>query len=561
MGLSKIALTFLILLPIYAFAGEMQEINPNYILYLTQTGDTAKALEIYKQYYHFTGHHDDELIEKIGLIILDQGCRSRDPEIQLLTLFGAGISANEKAQYILEDAIQSDHPQLQLVALNFLAKHQNDLCDEALSKAMRSNQLLVRLEAAYHLAAKKHASAVGQAESLMSKLNEHAAIVFPKLFAMIGDDHSIKILKRLMMHPNVDVRVETILHSAKYHRDDLLPQIRRLVTHHDIAQQEACIAALGILRDESSLDKLEKLSHSNKWNVKLAALKALYAMGRKESRSQIESMACEGNAFAITSLGAMPGSEEILAKIIASRDMQMRINAAIALLELHDARCLSPLCEVLLDHTADQVLLETSSIGRSLHAWKIVPSASQNLKDDSIAFEVSLSVREEILVQALELPEKDFIKLAAVLLESKQNDLIPALMILLENLQTPSSIDLLKKHQQRPGAPLVRNYCNLALYRLRQEGPYAQNLIEWAKQQQDTDLIRFRPIVPWEVQERESEKFQLTPDETSRLLVTTIESLVIQQDDQAIDVLISLIQNGNQKNKYALIGLLMRASE
>ena len=53
--------------------------------------------------------------------------------------------------------------------------------------------------------------------------------------------------------------------------------------------------------------------------------------------------------------------------------------------------------------------------------------------------------------------------------------------------------------------------------------------------------------------------FELTPQETSRLLVDAFEAFVSAQDDKGVDMLISVIQSGNTKNKYALIGLLMRA--
>jgi len=157
------------------------------------------------------------------------------------------------------------------------------------------------------------------------------------------------------------------------------------------------------------------------------------------------------------------------------------------------------------------------------------------------------------------IPEEVFLKIADVIFETQQNELIPALIAIMENHPTPKTIELLKKHQQKAGAPLVRNYCNLSLYRLKQEGPYGDNLIAWVSQQQNVDLIRFRPLLS--VQERETNSFQyeLTPQETSRLLVEAFETFASTQDDKAIDLLISVIQQGNAKNKYALIGLLMRA--
>ena len=531
------------------------------ILYLMQVGETAKALQAYQEYCQLNGRHDFELLQQISLTLLDQGHRSQDVETQLLTLFGAGISSNERALYILEEGLYSENPQLQLISLNFISQYQNDLADEALNRLMGANNLLIRLEAAFQLAAKKYPNAVGQVESLMAKVDAELIPLFPQLYAMIGDVPSIKIMRRLLTNRNKTVRLETILNAAEFQRDDLLPSIRRLATHHNTAEQEACATALGTMKDEASVGRLKQLSQSRTLTVRLAALQALYQLGRKETRFQIEKIAQGKDLFAISILGEMPGSESVLASLANDQDMHVRVNAALALLERHDPRCLKIVCDLLIDDDRDLLLLKSTSIGGSLKAWRVIPSASQHFKDNPVAFEISLSLREEVLTKALDLPEKDFLNLAHTLFEVQQNDLIPLLTELLENLQTPAAITLLKRHQQKVGAPLVRNYCNLALYRLKQPGPYASYLTEWVTKQQNVDLIRFRPFIPWDLRESNVGNFQLTPQETSRLLLEAFESFVKTQDDKGVDLLISLIQNGNPKNKYALVGLLMRAAE
>jgi HEAT repeat protein len=533
----------------------------SHILFLIQSGDTANALQTYQQYCRERGNHDCDLIQQMGLTLLDQGFRTRDPQIQLLTLFGAGVSANERVLYILEDGLSSPYPQLQLIALNFLAHFQNDRADETLNRAMASDNLLIRLEAAFHLASKKYATAVGQTEALMVKVSQDLIPLFPQLYATIGDSHAMKIMRKLLVHPDEKVRVETIFNVAKHGRDDLLPQIRRLATHHNIAQQEACAWALGILGDGSSISKLEILARSSTTMVKLAALRALYQLGKKEAQDEIEKIAKGKDLYAIAALGEMEGSKEVLVNLLQDDNIQVKINASMALLERGDPRCLIPLCDVLIQDARDLALLKTTSIGKSLSAWKVIPSAQENFEENTLAFEVSLGLRESILAKTIELPERDFLRLAHTLLEAQQNDLVPLTVELLENLQTPAAIELLKKHQQKVGAPLVRNYCNLALYRLKQPGPYADILGEWVTKQQNVDLIRFRPCVPWDLRDNLESTFLLTPQETSRLLVEAFEAFVETQDDKGIDLLISVIQNGNPKNKYALVGLLMRATQ
>lgn len=532
----------------------------NQVLYLMQAGHVDKAVDAYQQYRTRIGRHDFTLVQQMGLTLLDQGYRSSSPETQLLTLFGAGVSANEKALYILENSLSNPIPQLQLIGMSFLARYQNEEAEDALRRAMGSPHLLIRLEAAFHLAEKKSPKATAQIESLMHKAPEEIIQVFPKLFAMIGNAPAIKSLRKLMVHPDQHVRVAAILSAAEYQRDDLLPQIRTLATQHGLSQQEACAIALGELQDESSVPRLQSLAQSTSAHVKLAALQALYHLGRKEVRTDVEKLAQNDDLFAIGMLGEMPGSEPVLRELIRSSSLTIRTNAALALLERQDPRCLTPLCEVLLKDSRDLTFVKATSPGKGLSAWKVVPSARQNFEDNPVAFELALHMREAALRKALELPEKDFLQLASLIFNVQQNDLVPLLVELLGNLETPDSEALLKKYQQKAGAPLIRNYCNLALYKMKAAGPYADNLRQWITKQQDEDLIRFRTFVPWEMRDKDG-SYELEPQETSRLLVDSFEAFAVTQDDKGVDILLEAIRNGNPNNKYALAGLLIHFTQ
>lgn len=546
--------------PLYLLSvNEPSNTSTNHILFLMHTGNTSQALQAYNQYRTETGFHDFELIERIGLILLDQGFRTKDSEIQLLTIFGAGISLNEKALYIIEEGLSSDQPEIEMIALNFLSAYHNDRADQALHKAMKSNVLLIRLEAAHKLAGKKDPKIVGQIENLMSKVPKQLWPIFPQLFALSGTPEAKKILKKMLNNAQEDIRVATIISLAEQGHDDFLPAIERLASHHEVIQQEACAAALGTLKDENAAPKLLAFSTNSNQYVQLAALQSLYQLGREEVRTTVEKIAKSQDIFAISLLGKMPGSEEVLVELIKSNNIQIRINAALSLLELRDPRALAPLCPIIIKNSGDLAIVKTLSPGKSLSAWRIIPSARENLEEDQMSIEMSLHLREQMIAKAIELPEQDFINLAHTIFELQNNELIPALIEVLENHPTPAVINLLKKHQQKVGAPLIRNYCNLALYRLKEEGPYADNLQEWVTKQRNIDLIRFRPLVPWEMRDHNATTFELTPQETSRLLVDAFEAFAASQDDKGVDMLISVIQNGNPKNKYALVGLLMRA--
>lgn len=534
---------------------------PRQALFLIHKGQINSAIELYDSYYQSVEAHDAEFLQQLGLSLLDQGSRSTDPEIQLMAIFGAGIAMNENALPILTKAISSPLPPLQLLALNFLGRYHNEEADRYVLQALQSNYLIVRIEALHQIALKKQPKAANHIESLMGKVDPALLPLFPQLLGLVGDADSIRMLRKLLSHPNEEVRIEAIISAANCGRDDLLPKILILATHPSTSQQEACALALGELRDESSKQLLKKLSrtYASSPTVSLAALSSLYEMGDAEALESIKTYAQYGNPFAVTLLGEIPGTEETLFSLTKSSDFTMRINATVALLRQQDVRCLPLLAEILIKDSRDLVFTKITSRGKGLSYWRAVPSARQQFGESTIELELSLHFRESCLADAVNLPEDSLLKLITLIFDKQQNDLVPAAIALLEALQTPKAIALLKRHQQSPGAPLVRSYCNLALYRLGEEGPYEGNLIAWMQQRAAENLIQLRPYVPWELDDEHS-LYQITPHESSRLLIETFEAVTKKQDHNGINGLLKAIKNGNHKNKYALAGLLIRAT-
>lgn len=533
---------------------------PNQALYLVHKGQIESALTIYAKYFKEAGCHDTEFLQHLGLSLLEQGSRHSDPEIQLMSIFGAGIAMNEVAMPILAKAVSSPSPPLQLIALNFLARCQNDEADRYLMHGLRSNSLLVRLEALHQMALKKYPRASNHIESLMGKVEPEFSSLFPQLFALVDDAESVKILKKLLNHPQESVRIAAIMSTAESGRDDLLPKIRALATHASPAQQEACAIALGTLRDESSITRLKRLNQTTTLpTVRLAACKALYAMGHTEALEGIKTLAKQGDLFAIHLLGELSETQECLAPLLQVADFSIRINTTIALLKLQDVRCLPLLDDIFIKNSKDVAFVKVTSQGSGFTYWKPVTSARQQFSDSPIELELSLNLRETLLTLAANLPEDCFLALIKRIFDSQQNDLVPEAIQLLEKLQTDKSIKLLKHYLECPGAPLIRNYCNLALYRLGEKGPYGKNLTAWIEVQGTENLIQLRPLVPWELDDDHA-LYQITPHETSRLLVETFEALTRKQDNDGINCLLEAIKNGNNKNKYALAGLLIRAT-
>ncbi len=530
------------------------------ILFLARAGHASEAIDLYYSYASAKGSHEAELLHGMGLCILEEGWKSSDREIQFLTLFGTGISLQEKCLHILTDAMCSPQPILQLVALSFLKRIQDEETLLALKKGMASPFVAIRLETAAILAERGDPQAVGQIEALMYKVPVEVQQLFAPLYARIGDRDAIRLMKKLLLSTSQDVRAATILSAAKFQRDDLLPQIRSLAIHCEIKQQEACAYALGALKDEQSVGQLQRMARSANPSVKLAAWQSLYHLGhRDEARCAIESMAQGGDLFAITSLAAMPGSEPLLRRLITHPNLIVRINAALSLLELRDPKALEPLQELFFHDTRELAFIPSTSPGKALKSWRAIPNACAQSKDSATILEVSLSLREDSLAKALNLPEEHFLWLAAQVFERQQNDLVPKTCELLEQLRTSRAVALLEKYQQKIGSPLIRNYCSLALFKLKEEGPYAEALRGWIQCQQGEELIRLRPVLPSEMRGSAC-CHSLTPSETSRLLVSALETFAASQESYGIDVLLDAIRHGHPKNKYALAGLLIRTA-
>jgi HEAT repeat protein len=540
---------------------EKNGINKLHILYLLQSKEFNQAIDLYQEYRTALGRHDFEILQQIGLIILEQGARSADPEIQLTSIFGSSIAGISASIDVLEAGINSHQPQTQMAAIQFLSYLQDDRCEELLTRAMSSDYFFTRMEAAYQLAIRKSRTAVGQIESLMYKVPPQMRFFFPQFFALIGTSDAICILRHMMDDPFHMTRIEAILSAGRFGRDDLLPLIRSRATHLNSAEQEACATAIGHLKDSNSISVLKNLGQSPSVNVQLAARHSLYLLGDEVSQKQIGNLAKEGNLFAIGLLGDMRGSQQILLPLINDADIQVRFNAVFALLKLRDPRVLPSLLEFLVRDSRDLGFQPQHSIGNSLMAWKVIPSAQQheqNTPTNLLSF--SVNVREHMLRECLELPPSEFLKLANLLFDTKQTDLIPLLISLMENLQTKETIDLLAAKAQSAGAPLTRAYCNLALLRIKKEDAYKTAVIHWIYLKKNTEMVRFRPMLPWNVRIHEkASAFELTPEEHSRLLIECYQTIAMEHDDKSIDIILEGLKSGHYKNRCVLAGLLIQA--
>ncbi len=535
-------------------------LSPTHILYQLHRGQVNEAIDSYIKGTSDAGKHDYALVQQMAIALLEQGARDPDRECQVLAIYGAGISSNERVAHILANGLENRDPQIRLISLHLLAAMQNDQADRLINRAVNSDHILIRLEAIHHLAIKKSPAAIGQAEALMQKLPRVLWSILPQLFALIGDERSMKQLRRLMNDSNEEVRIAAIEASALAGRDDLLGSIRTLASHQSPRQQEACAFALGALKDGAALPRLQELSRSPNPNVRLTALQALYRLGDLSSAESIIALAQKGDPFAIQILGEVEEGKDLLASLTEVADINTRMNATLALNKHHDARVAAVIPEFLLANSRDLVFVPVNSAGRALKAWKVVSSGTQVHKDNPAVMEVSRNLREQMLAECIDLPEKDFLAIAEKVLEKPQLDLVPLVVQLLQNKATDEATTILQHGQHKIGMPLVRNYCTLALFKMGLEGPYREKVSQWVSQQDDIPIVQFRPVVPWELC-REGLRAEVTPQEMTQLYISSIEALATAQDPRGVLAVLTAIRNGHPKNRFALAGLLLRATE
>ncbi|MGM0439764.1 MAG: HEAT repeat domain-containing protein [Chlamydiota bacterium] len=524
------------------------------ILYLVHENNLDQALELYNSHAP-----DYDVLRKMALMILEQGSMSNNHEDLLLTVYGAGIINDRAALPILEKGLDYPNPQVQLAAIHFLSQQQNSQADRILQKALSSDFLLLRLEALYYLAPKRLPETLSQIEALMVKVPHSVQVVFPELLARHGSPTAIKLLARFLNDADPMVRNAAITSVANYKIDTLLPYIRRLASQPSASQKEASLWALGVFDDTKSLPLLKKGLTSSLDDIKIAAALALYRQGDHQGYQTILKL-IPHNLFAIYALGEIEGTQEELASLIHHKDLQISYNAACALLQHRDPRCVEVIGELLLCNKQGLAVVPTTSTGKVLSAIKTVYATTSKPHDNAIIEEISLTTKEKILTEAFNLPGDNFITLAETIFSNEQNDLIPATVSLLENMQTPKAVALLEKHHQHLGNPLIRNYCNLALYRLTGDEFYENQLQKWLNKQQDQALIEFRSMVPrnWD---HSRTHHQLTPKETSQLLINSYQTLAESHTREGVQMLMEAIVNGNPKNKYALAGLLFIATQ
>jgi len=554
----KITSLFLIIACVHVFSEDT--VHKEHILYLMQAQKFKQALTNYKEYCSQNKKPDFDLLQKLAYIVLEQGSQNSEEDIQMLTMFGAGQARSIKSISILSKGLENPNPKIQLVALHFLSNLQDDQIDSYLLKAMSSPILMTRLEALYMMSKRKHICALGQMEALMNHLPQEFKPLFPELLSILGTKEAKSYLKTFFHDNNINVRLASIIHASLTGQDDLLPLIQQRAKHPHVAEIEACIFSFSLFNDYSSIPFIQSMASHQSENVQLASHLALYNLGDKSHLSAIEKLALGGDVFATLCLGQMEGSENTLVKLLQSHEASLRANAALALLEKKDIRALPVIKEFLFSNQYDEGLKPVYSLGRTQMAFEVINSASSKKEDPMTPLALLQSVKEYVLTKCIELPEANFLSLAHELLVEEERDIFPLLISLLQNIKSPQTIAFLKKEALHGKTPIIRDWCNLALFKLKEKGPYERYVKNWVQYQSQNELIQLKEYIPWQMR-LQKDSFNLTAQEKSSLMMEMILSLLSRKDIESVDTVLNVWMKGNEKNRYVLAGLLMKAIE
>lgn len=521
---------------------------PAQILFKMRQGALEQAVSSYKAYKTEKGDHDFALLQQMALAIIQDSSRKSNHDLQLLSLWAASFSLNTKLLPLLAAGLQKEDPRDVLATVFFLMGFPDDQAVSLVRKELNSPWLPIQAVSAEFLIQKKEKGVLEIVARWLDRLDPRAYPLFVPLFAASEERFATCWMKKFLHSPHADTRLVALLEIGKQGRDDLLDEVRQAAKTGNVQEKEAAALALGALGDSVSIPLLKDLAAGRDVATKLAASYSLFKLGQKEFELMIRAAAEQGNLFAIILLGHMKTGEDLLERLSKSSDLNIQANATIALLEEKKTAALPALLALLHPNLKNLALVAVASPGQSLMAWQM--KAQITLKDQM----VTILPRQKLIAEASVLPEKEFLEFAkqAILFEDKET--VPALIWSVKNSDKQFLLDQL----ERPGAPLARSWATLALYSLKEKGPYAEHVYGWFI---DMKKLAIVSVTQPSLDSSLDNFHQMTKRDSCELLLAALDCLVNTRDHAAIDAILDALIGGNPLNRPVLASLLLRLSE
>ncbi|MCB1118481.1 MAG: HEAT repeat domain-containing protein [Chlamydiia bacterium] len=521
MGLPLILLTLLV------------GMDDTQIRYLAKRGEVDQAINLYCE----RSEEKPTLLQDLCLNLLEKNFATSDHELQALSLIGASLAINEKTFPLFERALNARHLPNQMLASRALLSSLNDDADTVLINHLRHLHPFIRLEVMAELAMKKHPLAYSLVEATQPKLPRELLVHFPGLLATIGTEEALLQLKKLLHHPSHAVREQAIVQIATHQLEEFLPTLRTFATHPDQSQQVAALFALTHFSDRLSLPIYEKGREAPHPEIQTISLFGLAKMGDEAAKQSLFTKASDCDLLAIPLLSAFPDAKTILESLLNHPNATVKLNATLALIDLGHPINTDFFFIPLHKHPSNTHVL-----------WYWEPLATT----DPLTLEEDLFHKEEILEKCRYLPEETFLTLAKTLFDKQQNGLIPPLVSLLASTETPAALALLETNAEKPGAPLIRSWCHLALARRDPSSHHLAASLNWLETNWDT------PFVNITLPAKKRKNGPITHEERIRLTLAHLDTLSSLQETQTHTLLLKGLRTAHPHWRPLIAGLLMR---
>lgn len=523
-------------------------------IYQVEAGRLENGLKLYRE------EADPNFVTLREMLygVIRRQATSDAPQDRLAAIYAIKLARDRNLYGFLPYLADDPDPSIQLAAIQLTAASGEDFVEEVLLKAMSSRFWLMRFEAAHLYSSLNLSKALGQIEALIYKAPEQAAPFFPELLSRLDEDEARAHFRKLLHHPNEEVRIRGVLEVGRKKLLEFLPEVRTLASQLNLKLQEAGATVFGELADGKSVDLLKKMAQSREDNLRVAASLALYRMGDLEERKALFTEAGKKNLFAIFALREVAGSEVILRQLLEDPNREVRLNATLALLEREDPAALKKVDEVLLSTLQDFAFLPTFSGGKTLLAFRCIPSAHVAFRKNPYAHEVSLQLREVALGKVQKFGSTPFLKVCEVLFRRGQLDLVPAAIEYLAMQGGEEELKFLRQFKEMLGVPLIRGYAKLALFQLGDQEVTEETLFKMAQDLEDKEALTLRAQLPLEMRGSHA-AYELTPEENSRLLTGVYLSLADRRSEKGIRYLLQALESARNENKALIAAALLHA--
>ncbi len=494
-------------------------------------------------------------LEELSTKLFQKLLASNDPEIVMMTMLAAASCHHPLSHNMAFSLVRSSYPIIQLAAIQALCSLNTTEADCMLVEALRSDYPVIRLEAAWYIAHKRIPQAFFHIDTLKVKLPAELLPYLPELYAAEGSSSSIQRLRQLLLDPDEQVVLETILAIGKYNLTSFSDVLTKF-TSHSPAVLEALAFALQNVPTDAARDKLKILACHSSPYVSLRACLSLIAQGDLSYQNQVQTLAKEGNIFALSALGSCP---QPLLPCFAGTEKCVNLNLALSQLMLRDAAAI-PSIKTFLALPETELLCASYSPGHALSYWDVTPSQTVVKELEPTFTEQSLRAKEYFLSLALELDEAQFLDVASYIFQEGIFDLYPCLLELLENKQSKSAIALLHEESMRVGAPYNRAFATLGLVKIKNELK-EKDLVPILSLSREKKAQSWRFPIPWIESAVSDERMPLQQTSMlAHLYISTVGALAENGSPEAISILVEELSLAPQKYLPFVVSALLYAT-